>query len=131
MEGALTRDIRELGNHRDQIKTALMTLGDMRQGSLVERFRRCGKTQCRCARDKAFAHGPSWSLTRAVEGKTVTRIIPAHAVAETRAQITRFKEFRRLSHELLEVHEQICEAKLTEPDADGLAGVEKKRSRNL
>ena len=58
-------------------------LGDLRPGSLVARFRKCGKRNCHCAAEGAPGHGPSWSLTHGVRGKTVTRVIPADAVEET------------------------------------------------
>ena len=57
----------------------LASLGDLRPGSLVARFK-CGKPNCHCAAEGAPGHGPSWSLTRGVRGKTVTRVIPADAV---------------------------------------------------
>ena len=62
----------------------LASVGEMRAGSLTARFRRCGKSGCHCARPDDPGHGPVLSLTRHENGKTVTRIIPAHAEAETR-----------------------------------------------
>ena len=74
---------------RDQIKAQLAQIRDMRAGSLVERYRKCGKSSCHCARKDARGHGPSFSLTRPVRGKTITRIIPrGEAVEQTRAQIS-------------------------------------------
>jgi len=104
--------IQKLEQQRDELKRQLAAIGDMRQGSLAKRYRRCGKPTCHCAREGAEGHGPSWSLTRAVEGKTVTRIIPAEAVERTRDQMAEFQRFRQLTRELIEVNERLCDMRL-------------------
>lgn len=104
--------LEELEQRRDQLKRQLAAIREMRQGSLVERYRRCGKASCHCADQGDRAHGPSWSLTRAVGGKTITRIIPAHAVDKTREQIAEYHKFRELTRELIEINEQLCELRL-------------------
>lgn len=106
------RDPQELRRRRDEIRDELARVGDLRPGSLVGRFRRCGKPNCRCAREGEEGHGPSWSLTRAVDGRTVTRIIPAGAVERTRGQIAEHRRFRALAGELVEVSEVLCDALL-------------------
>ncbi len=98
---------------RDQLKARLAEMGDMRPGSLVERFRKCGKPACHCAQKEARGHGPCYSLTHAVEGKTVTRVIPKGvAVEHTRQQIAEYHRFRDLVRELIAVSVQICDAQL-------------------
>lgn len=98
---------------RDQIKAQLAQIGDMRPGSLVERYRRCGKPSCHCAQKGARGHGPCYSLTHPVRGKTHTRVLPAGAAVEqTRAQIAEYHRFRDLVRQLITVSEQICEAQL-------------------
>ena len=104
---------RQLQQRRDQIKAELAEIGDLRPGSLVGRYRKCGKPNCHCAGQDAAGHGPSWSLTRGVHGKTVTKIIPVSAVVQTKQQIAECRRFRQLTRELLEISEQLCDAKLT------------------
>jgi len=84
----------------------------LRPGSLVERYRRCGKPGCHCAGKGAEGHGPSWSLTREVGGKTITRVIPTGAVAQTREQIAEHKRFRAMVREVVETSELLCDARL-------------------
>ena len=101
----------ELEKRRRQLREQLARIGDMRPGSLVGRYRKCGKPGCHCARPSEQGHGPSWSLTRRVSGKTVTKVIPSGpAVERTRAQIDECRRFRRLARELIEVSEQLCDA---------------------
>ncbi len=108
-----TRDPEELRQRRDEIRAELAGIGDLRPGSLVGRYRRCGKPTCHCAGEGHEGHGPSWSLTRAVGGRTVTRIIPPAAVPRTREQIAEYRRLRRLTGELVEVSEGLCDALLT------------------
>ena len=109
---------KQLAARRQALKAAIGELGDLRPGQLTARFRKCGKPNCHCATPGDPGHGPSFSLTRAVAGKTVTRIIPAGpAVAQTQAQLEEYRRFRALSHELVEVSEALCEAALKQPPA--------------
>jgi hypothetical protein len=107
----------QLSRQRDELKARMAEVGDLRPGSLVERYRRCGKAGCHCAGKGALGHGPSWSLTREVGGKTVTRVIPAGAVAQTREQIAEHRRFRALVRELVETSEQLCDVKVAASEA--------------
>ncbi len=115
-----------LETRRAAIKHQIDQASDMRPGSLVERYRRCGKPGCHCAGTSASGHGPSWSLTRGVGGKTVTHIIPPHAVDATRRQIAEYQRFRGLVRALVDTSEQLCEAKLAAPEAASEAEAAKK-----
>jgi len=122
-------DLDTLLLQRDQLKSQLAAIGDMRPGSLVPRFRKCGKSSCHCAKKGDPGHGPSFSLTRPVKGKTVTRVIPSGpAVERTRLQLLEFQRFRQLVRQLIEVSEQICDRQTRSAKApDG--GVKKNRAR--
>ena len=102
----------ELEAHRERLKLQLSGLGDLRPGSLAERFRKCGKPNCHCAQPGQAGHGPSWSLTHDVKGKTATRIIPEALVPQTREQIAEYHRLRDLTRGLVEVSEKICEARI-------------------
>jgi len=124
---ARTHDPEELRKRRDEIREELAAVGDLRPGSLVGRYRKCGKPNCHCAREEGGGHGPSWSLTRAVGGRTVTRIIPPDAVPRTRAQIAEYQRLRRLTGELVEVSEGLCEALLAGATSGAGSGEGSKR----
>ena len=89
----------------------LSTVGAMRSGTLSRRCRRCGRTGCGCAGRGGSGHDPILSLTRKRCGKTVTRIIPAHAGAEIEAENAEYRRFRCLSQELIEVGDALSEAR--------------------
>ena len=116
-------DMEALVLQRDQLKERISQIDEMRPGSLVARFRKCGKATCHCAKKGAQGHGPSYSLTHSVGGKTRTRIIPAGpAVEKTRQQLEEYQRFRQLVQQLAAVSEQICDLQLRQsgPQAEGV-----------
>jgi hypothetical protein len=124
-----TERVELVRKQRDELKARIAEVGDLRPGSLVERYRRCGKAGCHCAGKGEAGHGPSWSLTRELGGKTVTRVIPAGAVTQTREQIAEYRRFRALVRELVETSEQLCDAKLEAGEAASDEAAKKGASR--
>lgn len=104
--------VQQLARRAAELKARLAAVGDMRPGSLVKRFRRCGKANCWCAQPGCAGHGPSWSLTHAVSGRTVTRIIPQDAVKATTEQIAAHRQFRDDVRVLVEISEKLCDGRL-------------------
>ena len=104
--------IATLERRHAELRGQFASVGEMRSGSLIERFRRCGKPWCHCAKPGDRGHGPVLSLTRKQAGKTVTRIIPAQAAAQMRAQVTEYQRFRQLSKAFVEVSDALSEARL-------------------
>ena len=121
--------IADLNRRRDELKQRLAEIGDMRPGSLTGRYRKCGKPTCHCAQPGSRGHGPSWSLTRHVQGKTVTKIIPATAVEQAQEQLAEYQRFRALNRELVEVSVRLCDAQLSAPAKASPTEVEKRGSR--
>jgi hypothetical protein len=123
-------DLVSLRFQRDQLTAAIAQIHDMRPGSLVARFRKCGKPSCHCAKRGDKGHGPSYSLTHPVAGKTVTRIIPTGpAVNRTREQLDEYHRFRELVRQLITVSEQICDLQLRQPAASEDDNIKKNRAR--
>ena len=123
-------DLASLRLQRDQLTTAIAQIHDMRPGSLVARFRKCGKPSCHCAKKSDKGHGPSYSLTHPVAGKTITHIIPAGpAVDRTREQLDEYHRFRELVQQLVTVSEQICDLQLRQPAASEDDNIKKNRAR--
>jgi len=112
-----TPRVEELRTRCEALKVQLSQVGDFRPGSMVERYRRCGKAGCHCAQPGARGHGPCWSLTHALAGKTVTHVIPAGALEQTRAQLEEYRRFRALARDLVETSERLCAALLATPQA--------------
>src|SRR6185369_7433866 len=77
-----------------QLAAELADIQPMRRGSLSERAIRCGKPGCACAEDPKSRHGPYFSLTRAVGGKTRSRFLTPEQAVIARQQIDAGRSFR-------------------------------------
>jgi len=124
MSAMASNAIPDLEKRLAELRSALSQTVDMRQGSLVQRYTRCGKLTCHCAQTGDRGHGPFWSLTHAVAGKTITRTIPSAALEITLAQIAEYKRFRAIVRELVEVSERLCDIRVVQAKSSrGSAGL--------
>lgn len=111
----MARTIEELEGRRAAVLKQIEHLGDMRRGSIAERYRQCGKHPCCCEQADHPGHGPYYSLTVKAEGTTVTRHLAAGAeLAKVEREIAAFRRLQALVPELVEVNEEICEARPVE-----------------
>jgi hypothetical protein len=89
----------------------------MRRGSLSERSIKCSKPGCACAQDPKARHGPYYSFTRAVRGKTQSRYLNAEQAALVRQQINAGHKFRDDVDALWETCEQWADSQLANVSA--------------
>jgi hypothetical protein len=110
----------ELEAERDRLYAQLGAVGDFRRGSVSENYRKCGKPNCACAAPGHRGHGPRFLWTRS-EGrrKRVGRQLAAGEIEKVRREIARHAEFTSAVERIIEVNEQICEAR---PAAGSAAG---------
>jgi hypothetical protein len=77
-----------------QLAVVLAEAKPMRRGSLSERMVKCSKPGCPCGKDPNARHGPYFSLTHAVQGKTHSRFLSPDQAIVARQQIEAGHEFR-------------------------------------
>ena len=112
-----------------QLASVLAQPRPMRRGSVSERTIRCGKPNCACATDDKARHGPYFSLTQAVEGKTRSRFLNAEQAALAQQQVEAGREFREQVDTYFEACEQWSDSQLDVPAQDSSADSKKKRSQ--
>ena len=105
-------DTAALAQRRRLILAQIVQFDDMRPGSLVHGQMKCGSPACRCQQDDHPGHGPYYVLVRNVDDKHTSCSLSASAAAITEAQIAEYQRFRRLSAELVQISEQLCDARL-------------------
>jgi len=116
-----------LETRRTELLRALGNLKDMRRGCIVGATFRCRKPTCHCSRPGDPGHGPIPRLTYKLHAKTVTEALPTPAaVRKAEQEIAEFRRYQHLSHELVEVSEQICRLR---PVEETLTPEEKKRPK--
>jgi hypothetical protein len=77
-----------------KLAAELADVKPMRRGSLSERMVKCSQPGCSCREDPNARHGPYFSLTRAVRGKTQSRLLTKEQATVARQQIEAGHEFR-------------------------------------
>lgn len=118
---AVNPQLEELEARRADLYARLAEIGDFRRGSVSENYRRCGKPNCACAAPDHPGHGPRrlWTRTGA-GGRTVGRQLSPIEVPKVTRELDRYREFTRLTEQIVAVNEAICEARpvmpLAEPD---------------
>jgi len=79
---------------RGRLVRSLGTLRDMLPGCFVERRRRCGKPNCRCASGKPEVLHPQLALSVLVDGKLKTFHLSADLAPEARRGVDLHRRFQ-------------------------------------
>lgn len=112
MMGTVDASLPELEARRAQLLDALAATGDSRRGSVSVNYRRCGKANCACANPAHPGHGPRQLWTHTVPGgKTKGRQLAAGEVGKVTAEVANYRRFKNVIDKLIEVNEDICEAR--------------------
>lgn len=115
---------------RRQLYQELSKTGDFRRGSISANYRRCGKSNCACAKPDHPGHGPQYLLTTKVKGKTQAKNVQLGPVLEkVKEELTNHQKFRELVKDIIAVNEQICDIKEAQLQADTGATAKKGASK--
>src|SRR6266849_6496543 len=114
-----------------QIAGVLAQPRPMRRGSVSERMIRCGKPGCACAADPQARHGPYYSLTQAVSGKTRSRFLTGEQAAIAEQQVAAGRHFRAQIDDYWEACEEWANTQLQlSPAASSGEGPKRGSQRN-
>jgi len=100
-----------------ELATRLAQPKPMRRGSVSERFVKCSKPGCPCSSNPKARHGPYFSLTRAVKGRTQSRYLTLRQAEVARQQIEAGREFRRQVGAYWKLCEQWADEELDQQSA--------------
>ncbi len=121
----------ELETRRSMLQEQMTQVGDLRLGSLIHRYRRCGKRNCVCSDPAHPGHG-GWAISRSVAGKTVMSTVPNEEdLPEIRRELEEGRRFWKLAEEFAEASDELSRRRLKEAEAKATAkkGGSKKSSR--
>ena len=80
--------------------TQISELGFCLPGTLTERRTRCSSPGCRCKTNPPALHGPYYSWTRKINGKTVTRTLTLEQARRYEPWFDDARKLRALATEL-------------------------------
>ena len=128
----MDEELKSLEREKAKLLRKLESVGDMRKGSLSVRFQKCGKSPCACDDPKHPGHGPNYSLSTPILGKTKIRNYKLGTeLAKIQNELKNYKVFKETSKALIEVNQEICEKRPVEAieDEDELSRLKKKLQR--
>ncbi len=118
-----------------QLAAAFSHPKPIRRGSLYERRMKCGQAACACQHDPKAAHGPYFTLTEKVGGRTRSRYVSTAQVPVVRGQIEEGQKFREHVGAYWEACEQWADEQLgavpasrVEAEKKGFRRVSKRKS---
>jgi hypothetical protein len=79
-----------------RIQERIAALDDLCSGTLVKRWKSCGKAGCRCAHDPKARHGPYYEWGYMQGGGQVHRMITPEQARALRVAIRNYRQVRRL-----------------------------------
>ena len=94
------------------IKKELVSLGDLRPGSLSKQYNVCGNPTCHCKHDPPQKHGPYYQLSFSRKGKSSTKFIKKPHVAMVQKQVENYAQLRTLVDQWIDLSMQMCQLKM-------------------
>ncbi len=116
----MTKKIEELQAKRKLLFTRLTKVGDFRRGTISVNYRKCGKSQCRCAKEGSRGHGPQYIWSTKVNNKSVSKNLRMGVELEKYARETEsYRKFSELCKEVIKLNEELCNISLAiEPESE-------------
>lgn len=106
----MLQTLEQLETRRYALLKELSQTGDIRQGSITEHYRQCGKDACCCCDPKHPGHGPYYAFTKKVDGKTKTlQLRQGPRLSKIEREVAAYKDFRKTCEELVKINEKICD----------------------
>ena len=106
----MDQSLQDLELRRKDLFRQMERLGDFRRGTISVNYRKCGRSNCACACKDHPGHGPQYLWNVSIGGKTQSRSLPLGPELEKmEKEVERYHSFVRLSQELLEVNDRICQ----------------------
>lgn len=95
----------ELRARRRELVQSLPDLEELLQGSVIERRKRCGKPNCRCAEGEL--HGPYMYLSTRAEKRTRLDYVPEDWTGWVRRRVENFRRVQQVMSEVAEINREL------------------------
>ena len=105
----MTQSLAFLEERRQQLFKELTQLGDFRPGTISASYRKCGRSNCACARADHPGHGPRYQWSTTQKGKSRAQHLHlGPELVKVEKELSNYRRFAELCDELVTVSEQIC-----------------------
>jgi Family of unknown function (DUF6788) len=121
--------IASLEKKREELYRQLQETGDFRRGIISVIYRKCGKSNCVCAKEGHPGHGPQHLWNTTIKGKSYAKSLKlGPEMQKYLDEIANHQRFLKLCEEIVLVNERICEIRPVAEISDDneLAALKKK-----
>src|ERR1700687_5955032 len=95
-----------LRKRRNALLRQLPPLQAILRGSLIERYKRCGKPGCKCAHGRG--HGPKYYLSVSFPGlRPLMDYVPQESYAQTAEFLANYRRAREILEEICEINREL------------------------
>lgn len=102
--------IESLAKKREDLYQQLKETGDFRRGIISVIYRKCGKSNCACAKEGHPGHGPQHIWNTTIKGKSYAKSLKLGLEMQKYLdEIANHQKFLKLCQEIVVVNERICE----------------------
>ena len=118
-----------LEKKREELYRQLQETGDFRRGIISVIYRKCGKSNCACAKKGHPGHGPQHLWNTTIKGKSYAKSLKlGPEMQKYLDEIANHQRFLKLCEEIVLVNERICELRPVPEISDDneLAALKKK-----
>ncbi len=100
--------IERLSRERSELERILLQNNRLIKGSVIQRFKTCGRTRCRCITENK-PHGPYLYLSRSIQGKTRLKRIGQEEEPWVTQAASNYREFRKARERVVKINATIME----------------------
>lgn len=108
----MTSEVQSLEQRIEEVKRALVELGDLRPGSLSTQYNVCGSPGCQCKDTPPKKHGPYYQISYTRKGKHSTRFVPSQDLPGVRQQLKNYARMRDLIDRWIDLATKLSDLRL-------------------
>ena len=102
--------IESLERRREDLYRQLQEIGDFRRGIISVIYRKCGKSNCACAKEGHPGHGPLHLWNTTIKGKSYAKSVKlGPEMQKYLDEIANHRRFLQICEEIVVVNERICD----------------------
>jgi len=102
--------IESLEKQRVELYNQLRETGDFRRGIISVLYRKCGKSNCACAKEGHPGHGPQHIWNTTIKGKSYARNVKlGPEMQKYLGEIDNNRRFLKICEEIVVINERICD----------------------
>ena len=108
-----TRREATLERQIEKVKRELVSVGELRPGSLSTQYNVCGSPGCRCKATPPEKHGPYYQISYTRKGKSGSKFVKQKDLPAVRKQLKNYQRMKLLMERWIDLATELSTLRLT------------------